>query len=305
MATALSPADRELIAKLESEGLTATAEQLAGWRRRGLLPRTSVRRAQFGGSEALPHGEEVFEVAAVLARCSRRGRPWQMCGSRLFEEGWTLSTEALRQVALFELEAAVRPYRRAWKEAQIGVMPAEDPLEWIADVATAAARRISRIERGFVRQEVAAAQPYLSAQDLKQAVQTALAWRTADINVPGYLTAEQRNLARHGSPEPPDVLRTGFFVLPSERAACIANLTWAEAFLARQYLQIVDPPQLEVLSMLTLATSWVTARRMEEDFAHPDRALTGEQLSALVDRLDAELNDEDTSGGTTPLPFPD
>lgn len=260
-------------------------------------------RPQFGGSEVLPHDDETIEVATFLADCSRRGRPWQICGQALFDAGGTLSTRALREVARYDLESAVRPYKRAWQEAQVSVLPSDDRAEWIADVATAAARRMSQAARQVVREEVVAAQPFLSSRELKEAVQTALVWRSADINVPGYMTPVQRNLARHGTPEPPDVIGIGFAALPSERARCIETLTWAEASLARAYREASRPLQPEDPSALTMATWQVTVWRMLETFSRPDRPLTDEQLRDLLDRLEEEL-EEDSSDGTDPMDEP-
>ena len=89
---------------------------------------------------------------------------------------------------------------------------------------------------------------FLSAPQLKVATERAVIWRTADISTPTYLTDEQRNLARHGFDKPLDTLEAGVIPLPSERAACIATLTPAEAHLARWSLLVEIRNMVEELS---------------------------------------------------------
>jgi hypothetical protein len=282
LSTDPSAADRDLIARLDRAGYRVSPSQLVRWRGRGLLPRALVERPTFGGSRVAEHDEGIFEICCFLAQSSRRGRAWQIVAAELFEVGGRLSSAALRGAAAYLLDAAVSAYRRAWRLAEVGVDPmGEDPIEWVADVATKAARHMPRRERQMVRAEVVAHNRYLSSRQLKEAVDAAVVWRIADINAPEYLSAEQRNLARHGSPEPPDVLENDVFALPSERANCIPTLTWAEASVARATIVEEGPPQLADVLLLVLVTWRVTAWRLVEDFSHPERALTDEQLGRV------------------------
>src|SRR4051812_25012116 len=77
----------------------------------------------------------------------------------------------------------------------------DDPVERVADVATEAARIVSRPARRLVREEIQLAHPMMSARRLREATEQAVIWRTADIVAPMYLTDQQRNWARHGLDE--------------------------------------------------------------------------------------------------------
>jgi hypothetical protein len=69
-----SVADRELIAELAARDLTVSSAQLERWRGAGLLTRNARRgrgRGQGSTSSAAP---AAVEIAAVLARHSRKGR---------------------------------------------------------------------------------------------------------------------------------------------------------------------------------------------------------------------------------------
>lgn len=288
MRSRTSDADEHLIARLAGEGFTVSPSQLERWRGRGLIDRATVVRASFGGSRVLEHPESVFEACRLLAQVSTRGRQWQYSAIDLFDAGGTLSTPAVRGAAAFMLRLQEKPFRRAWRLAEAGAEPVvADPGEWLADVATAAAARSGRRVRRMVRDDIRPAHPKLSAPQLREATERALIWRIADICAPMYLTEEQRRWARHGLDEPLDPL-SALLPLPSERAACVATLTWSEARLARHELILEENPLLEVRWALDLASWRVTIWRMFEDFAHPERPLSDEALSRISRDLEEE-----------------
>lgn len=278
-----SDADMRLIARLASVDVEVSPSQLERWRGLGLIARAHVEHDSFGGSRVLDHPDDVFQACSVLGEVSHQGRPWQYSAIELFESGGTLSTEALRGAAAFQHNLQLRGFRHAWRLAEPGAEPAgDDPVEWVADVATKAAERAGRDVRRTVRMDIARAHPQLSAPQLRETTERALIWRIADINAPTYLSDEQRTWARHGLDEPLDPLADDPMPLPSERAACVRTISWAEAHLARMEIVLEESPLLEEMLVLTLATWRVTAWRLLQDFAHPERPLSDVQLSDLL-----------------------
>jgi hypothetical protein len=273
-----SEADASLITTLASDGLFVSPTQMERWRGRGLLPRAVVTRETFGGSRVRAHTDDVVEACRVLAEVSGRGHPWQDGAIVLFENDFTLSTAAVRQGASHLFETSLRPFRRAWRFAEVGVELDADPGEWVADVADAAARRTGRAIARTIREEIALAHPHISLPELREATKTAVIWRIADICAPTHLDDRQRTWARHGMDEPLDPLADVMIPLPSERAACVETLTWAEASLARSSLLLEDHPMLESRWLLDLATWRVTGWRLHEDFSDPQRPLTDARL---------------------------
>lgn len=301
MRTAPSDADQRLIGRLAEEDLRVSPTQLERWRRLGLIPRARVIRPRFGGSTVLEHDEVVLKACALLSQVSTRGRPWQYAARELYEEGFDLSTPAVRNAAAFLLERGLGDLRRAWRRAEVGAdPPGQDPGEWVADVATEAAQHAGRANRRVVREEVALANPTLAQEELRDAAQRALVWRIADINVPMLLTPEQRQWARTGTDDPLDPLSPYPFPLPSERAACVTTLTWAEASLARLQLRLESFEG--AMSLLEAATWRVTAYRLDEHFAHPERPLDSRQLQNIrnltLAALDEAENDPSDSSDT-------
>jgi hypothetical protein len=201
----------------------------------------------------------------------------------LFEEGRVLSTDAIRDAAAFLLDQQLIGFRRAWLLAETGaeLSRGADPLEWVADVATKAAGFAGRNVRSVVREEIELVHPHLSTSRLREATETALIWRIANISAPLYLTDEQRNWARHGMAEPLDPLSDLTIPLPSERAACVATITWAEAVLARWSLGREENSLLGQQWVLNLATWRVVAWRMLEHFDHPERPLSDVSLGRI------------------------
>jgi hypothetical protein len=155
---------------------------------------------------------------------------------------------------------------------------------------------MDRTNRRVIRDEVRLAHPTLSQSELREAAQQALIWRTADINVPALLTPQQRRWARTGSDEALDPLLMYPIPLPSERAACVATLTWAEMSLARWLLDS-EGFDSDDIPLLIAATWRVTGLRLDEDFAHPERPLDDETLTKIRNwRLEAL--EDDGEGGT-------
>ena len=297
MRSAPSAADRNLIARLAEEDLQVTPTQLERWRQLGLIPRARVVRHAFGGSAVSEHDEDVVISCAVLSQVSSRGRPWQYSALALFEEGQTLSPTAVRGAAGFLLERQLSDYRRAWNRAEVGADgTVDDRGEWVADVATEATRYVSRLNLRAVREDVTIANPSMSQGQLREAAHSALIWRIADVNVPTLLSPRQRQWARTGSDEPLDPLLGPTIPLPSERAACVATLTWAEAALARWQLVVEEFP-LEGRWLLDAATWRVTAHRLREDLAHPECPLDSEALMAIRDGTVESLEEQQETSG--------
>jgi len=289
--TAPSAADQNLITRLAEEGLRVTPTKLERWRHFGLIPRAHVVRPTFGGSTVLDHEPEVMDACRILAVVSAQGRPWQYSALKLFDAGFDMSSGAIRNAALFLLDLQLSGFRRAWFTAEAGAEPpGDDPGEWVADVATEATRHVGSANRRIVREEVALANPTMAQQQLRAAAQQALIWRIADINVPMLLTPEQRRWARTGSDEEPDPLLMQPFPLPSERAACVATLTWAEMSLARWQLRF-EGFESDEIPLVTAATWRVTALRLSEDFAHPERPLDSQTLTKVRNWTLEEMED--------------
>jgi hypothetical protein len=286
-----------LIDRLAEDELDVTPTQLERWRHLGLIPRAQVVRPAFGGSTVMEHEPPVLDACAILAQVSTRGRPWQYSALGLFDAGLDISSRAVRETALFLLDRQMSGFRRAWANAEAGAEPpGNDPGEWVADVATEAARHMDRTNRRVIRDEVRLAHPTLSQSELREAAQQALIWRTADINVPALLTPQQRRWARTGSDEALDPLLMYPIPLPSERAACVATLTWAEMSLARWLLDS-EGFDSDDIPLLIAATWRVTGLRLDEDFAHPERPLDDETLTKIRNwRLEAL--EDDGEGGT-------
>jgi hypothetical protein len=282
-----SDADLRLVARLADEGVTISPTQLERWRGHGLIARAQVERDSFGGSRILDHPDDVFDACRFLAGVTHQGRPWQYSAIELFGAGGELPTEALRRAAAFLIDRQVRGFRRAWRLAEPGAEPGgKNDFRRVADVATKAAEHAGRDLRRTVRIHIASVHPQLSAPQLREATERALIWWIADVNAPTSLGDEQRTLARHGLDEPLDPLTDEVFPLPSERAACIATITWEEARLARRSYELEESPLLEEQGALDLATWRVTAWRMHHHFDHPERPLSDLELSNMRDDIE-------------------
>jgi hypothetical protein len=299
--TAPSAADLELIATLRENDLQVSVAQLERWRALGLLPRAIVVRPTFGGSRVEPHSPAVLEAAALLAQVSARGRPWQLAALTLFDERGTLSTPAVRACSLFLVERQTRYLRKAWQRAEGEVGVALDPDDELADLAWHAGRHTPRSVVREIRNEVRLAHPMLSQSQLREATERAVAWRVADISMPGRLSEEQRNLARHGSTEPMDPIASlGLLPLPSEREACAHTLTWAEASTFREWalLAQAQSPVLQDRFALDLVTWMITAKRLREKPDAPDLPLGQDRLvdeaAAAQEAWAEELHEIDT-----------
>ena len=267
-----SDADLELIAHLAAEAdISVSPTQLERWRTRGLLPRARVVRDGFGGTRVLTHNDEVLEAAALLGQVSRRSSPWQYCALVLFDEGFSLSPEALRETATFLIQLQLKPMRKAWARAEREASPSDDPDEELAEIGERAAALLPRTVWKFVRDEVALAHSHATASEVREYLDRAMTWRLVDLNVPGRMTDAQRNLARHGIEEPMPVLGgPGVFPLPSERLAVAKTLSWAEADTYREfaYLRLEDNPDLAALGGPFVLMTWYVAA--ERRNAQPD-----------------------------------
>lgn len=300
--SAPSDADLDLIARLAAEDVSVTPTQLERWRTRGLLPRARVVRDGFGGSRVLPHEEDVLEAAALLGQVSRRRRPWQYGALELFDSGFSLSPEALRAAALFLVELQLRPMRRAWARAEREAAPSDEPDEELAEIGERAAAFLPRTVWKLVREEVALAHPHAKLAEVREFLDRAMTWRLVDLNVPGRMNDRQRNLARHGSPEPMPVLGgPGVFALPSERLVVAKTLSWAEADTYREfgYLRLEENPELAAVGGPFVVMSWiVTAERRnaqpdELDLPLPQEHL--EQARLFLEEIQSERAAEQTN----------
>lgn len=281
-----STSDQDLIDTLAQEGIFVSHSQLERWRNRGLLPRSILVRPTFGGSRVEPHPDGVFEAAAVLAQASSRGRPWQYVAMHLFDCGHDMSTEAVRQTALFLIDLQVRHLRRAWRLAERAVGPVMDPDDELADLGFYAATHSGPTVKKMVYDEVVLAHPYATEAEKRELSERALIWRMVDIHLPARMTEEQKNLARHGTEEPMDVFGvSGILPLPSERVCCAETLSWAEANVFREVAALrVRELSLEAVSLFSLTTWLVTGARMNEnpralDLPLPQEFLMAEQKS--------------------------
>ncbi len=90
--------DQTLIDDLAAEGVAISPAQLERWRARGLLPRNDRCWLGRGQGSASAHPvRDMIDVARVLAWYSGRGRPWQLAGLGLIDEGWVIEDEELLQ----------------------------------------------------------------------------------------------------------------------------------------------------------------------------------------------------------------
>lgn len=300
MRSSPSHADRELIARVAAEfDVKVTPTQLERWRARGMLPRARIARDRFGGSQVLPHDEEVLKAAALLGQVSRRSRPWQYCAMELFDADFSLSPEALRQSAIFLIEQSLAPMRKAWARAEHEASPSDDPDEELAEIGERAAALLPRTVWKTVRDEVALAHGHATAAQVRESLDRAMTWRMVDLNVPGRMTATQRNLARHGVEEPMPVLGgLGVFPLPSERLVVARTLSWAEAEIAREfaYLDLEDNSSMATLVGPFVLTTWtVTARRRNVQPEALDTPLSQEDLEGWREFLNAVLEERSAS----------
>lgn len=300
MRSSPSHADQELIARVAAEAdVKVTPTQLERWRARGLLPRARIVRDRFGGSQVLPHDEDVLAAAAFLGRVSHRRRPWQDCAMDLFEAGFSLSPKALRESATFLIERQLAPMRKAWARAESEASPSEDPDEELAEIGERAAALLPRAVWRVVREEVALAHGHATAAQVREYLDRAMTWRLVDLNVPGRMTDAQRNLARHGVEEPMPVLGgPGIFPLPSERLVVATTLSWAEAEIAREfaYLDLEDNPSVASLGgPFVLMTWYVTAARRNSQPEALDTPLPQEELESQRGLLETLLSEGSTA----------
>jgi len=289
-----SQADLDLINELSEHGYHVSPSQLERWRTHGLIPRPRVVRSQFGGTAVESHSEDVLSACALLSLTSSRGRAWQISAGELYEEGFHFAEAALREVAMYWVELAVHKYRKiwSWAEAQTPATP-EDPEGELADIANRTADQFPRAERRVVAQEVRFAHRDWPEVDIREAVDRALIWRAADIMVPHRLSGEQRNLARHGTPEPMDPISRMVIPLPSERLIAARTLTWPEASLARWAVDI--QPEHELAPNVRIAsTSWIVAvERMRLNPSAPDKPVPGEELVRIRESILEDLREKD------------
>lgn len=285
--SAVSDADRRLISTLAGEGLSVSGAQLERWRSHGLLPRATVVRNKFGGSQIAPHQTGVVAACRELARLSSRGRVWQNAACELFDEGHVLSTTAVRAAARWYLDLQLRPLRRAWTRAEAGAeVSGADPAQWVETIAHHAAEILGPSLRRAIEEEVQLAHPNTGRRRLRPLVDKAVAWRIADLCVPQLLNEEQRRWARTGSAEPLDPLGYLVLPLPSERAACIESLTWAEMRIARHCLIVRESPLLNLQHTIGAASWWVTSQRLYASFDHAEQPLSDQYLLDEVTALD-------------------
>lgn len=293
-----SVADRELISSAKaSAGVEVTPTQLERWRSRGLIPRAQVVRPSFGGSHVLSHGDELLGAVALLAQVSRRSRPWQYSALALFDEGFSLSVEALRATAMFLVQLSVKPMAKAWRIAELEAAPSEDPDEEMAEIGERAASILPRPVWNVVREEVTLAHPFATVTQLREFVDRAMTWRLVDLNVPGRMTDTQRNLARHGVEDPMPVFGgIGVLPLPSERLQVANTLSWAEAETFREvaYAHLSLNPALQV-GPFGLMTWIVTGARRNE---RPDALDVPLPQEYLIEELKATRESERASEPT-------
>ena len=309
MRTAPTVADRELMAALENEGLHASHAQLERWRQHGLLPRTRLDRAGWGGSKAAMHPEYVLEAARVLAEASSRGRPWQYLGIYLFEEGLPLPTATLQQCATWLINTMQRRWLRPWREAQTLVAAdPEDPLGELTDVAFTAAELGSHYRRTaglakVVRENIRSANPHLTESQLAEATERSVGWRLADMIRPDLLGERERTLARSGTDEPMDPARWRF-ATPSEAKGCAATMTAAEAYVMRRYVLALDAAGVMSTSdrfLLDLVT-WAVAETRLNDDANAARDVSRTVSQSELEDMHAMTREllDDIEGGVHP-----
>lgn len=235
-----SSADSRLRASLADQGLFVSRYQLERWRQVGLMPRPRVVRVGFGGSRVEDHPEDVFGVAEILARESRRGRPWQQAAVEIFEYGFPLSESCLRECSMHIVEGVQARLRAYWDEASAMVPITSDDADDNAHVIAERAvmimreRRVMRPLLKFIRCYIDTSLPNSSKRERQEAFHAALIYRMLDIARPGSLTEDERYLAITGqdSGELADVTP----VAPSDIAVVARSLTLREANAIRNVL---------------------------------------------------------------------
>lgn len=235
-----SSADSRLRASLADQGLFVSRYQLERWRQVGLMPRPRVVRVGFGGSRVEDHPEDVFGVAEVLARESRRGRPWQQVAVEIFEYGFPLSESCLRECCMHIVEGVQARLRAYWDEASAMVPITSDDADDNAHVIAERAvmimreRRVMRPLLKFIRSYIDRSLPNSSKRERQEAFHASLIYRMLDIARPGSLTEDERYLAITGqdSGELADVTP----IAPSDIAVVARSLTLREANAMRNVL---------------------------------------------------------------------
>lgn len=235
-----SSADSRLRAALADQGLLVSRYQLERWRQLGLMPRPKVVRVGFGGSRVEEHSAEVFTVAEILARESRRGRPWQQVALRIFESGLPLSESCLRECCRHVVDGVQARLRSYWDEAAAMVPITSDDADDNAHVIAERAVLIMRERRamrplvGLIRRSIDGLLPNGNRRERQQALHAALVYRMLDIARPGSLTEEERYLAITGQ-ESGEVAGVTP-IAPSDIAVVARTLTLREAHAMRDWL---------------------------------------------------------------------
>lgn len=291
MRTGPSAADLELLRRVREEcgGVVVTATQLERWRKRGLLPRVQVVRERFGGSTVRPHSEEVVRMVALLGNTSRRGRAWQLDAERLFNEGYRLTQDALRETAAYLVQIENLKMREAWARAKDRAAPANDPDEEAAEIGELAAELLPHAMKRAVRKEIELAhrERGVSKEDIHEYADRAMTWRTVDLVEPDRLGESHRNLARHGVEEPMwPIGGVGAYPLPSERLVVARSMTWTESEIYAHYarLRIAENPALgkKEFGLLSITTWIVAAERLKLRPNQLEQPLPPSQLDLAV-----------------------
>jgi len=306
MTNRLGKADQELLTRIGRLGGSVSEAQLERWRSRGLLPPLRPAQDSIDGPPIPPRSDVVARAAVLLSRVSRRGRPWQLNAERLFNEGYPLTTKALRETASFLIGLENATMQAAWAAAQNELDPDESEFdatgllgESVAQVLESlrrpmsparrrnAHRRSSLLER-VVEAEIAWAhrESGLSPEQLTEYAGSALTWRLVDFVDPQVLTKSEQNLARHGVAETMAPEGGGAYPLPSERLVVAQSLTLAEAEQYRGFalgrIEMNSALGNDDFGLLWVVTWIVAYERRKIAPRHLDRPLPQSQLDAAA-----------------------
>lgn len=262
-----SLADSKLRDELAREGIAVSRFQLERWRQYGLLPRATVIRANFGGSEVLEHDSRTRDAAECLAYFSKRGRSRHHLAYIMFGFDLPISEQALRLSAGWLIEPGQDAIREAWEEALQTLTPiSPDPEEQLIMLAEKTAH-IVRNKRAlkpliaYSNREVRNYHPNDALSEIKEKQDRSLLYRIIEIVHPGSLTDDEAWIAITGDANPME--RADFnpgdeHLLPSYVATVGQTITLAEAYLVRRllhekYLQsITDTDKEEFVSLMSV-----------------------------------------------------
>ena len=252
--TAESLADSNLRSHVEQGGIVVSRFQLERWRQYGLLPRATVLRDKFGGSEVFEHDSITQDAAECLAYYSKRGRSRHELSYILFGNGLPISEAALRSCAGWLVDRYQNAIREAWEEAMQTALSTsldEDQMQVLAEKTIQAVRN-KRALKPFVaysNREVRNYNPNDNLSQIKEKEHRSLIYRIVDIVHPGSLTEDQAWVAITGDETP--MVRADFnlgdeHMLPSYVAGVGQTITPAEAYLVRKLLlKIYDQSTLD------------------------------------------------------------